>query len=354
MTRYFEFEIVIVTWNRVDKLLRCLESIESAKQKDGSQRLRFNVAILINGPDQNALNELQKVQGSFSFQIQVATSDHRLFPGAARNHILRRCEKDWIFFLDDDAWLMKQYFLIFEKLVDRIETERIQYIAGPNLSADDSDQFSQWTQVVLENPIYVPFIYKRYAPQKKTQSMLSNPGIEIGAESKSILCNFWLKRSALNDAVDRFESNTKVSRKIFDDRLMGGEESELVHFMESVQAPGYYCSELAVLHERRKNLSSFFQQMVKYGEGRGAVIRFHGFYRWFHVAPVIALCIFLISVFFNLWQWTLFSYLVYFIIGLCVIATTRGFRMLPAGLLMPVVHFGYAMGVIKGILHRKT
>lgn len=346
MNDIFEFDIVIVTWNRPDKLIRCLKSIEQSLAVKTTDKIKFQVHVLVNGDDPKSVNVLSEMQKTVSFPLNVQKSQVRNFPGAARNLLVQQTKNSWKFFLDDDAWLIENYFDVLNEIYQKhIRNNSVYYMAGPNLTFSNSSFLAKLTQFVLENPIYAPYVYKRYArPNSRTEKKLS---VEVATEAKSILCNFWLNHLILA------ELNPKrrlESSQFFDVRLMGGEESELVHALEASSIAGIYSTELAVWHERRSTWVGFFKQMLKYGEGRGVVIKYHRRLNWFHLVPVVFLFFFGISVVFGGAVLLIVFYLIYLATGAAYSIFLNGWFAGAGVLLAPIVHLGYGIGVIKGFL----
>ena len=345
MGEVFEFDIIIVTWNRPDKVIRCLKSISQSYTKPLEKKIKFNVYVLVNGIDPKTETALYDRQMDTSYKINIHKCQVRSFPGAARNQLLRHTHCPWKFFLDDDAWLIENYFEVLNEIYQKhIRQNSVRYIAGPNLTFTNSSYFAQLSQFVLENPFYAPYVYKRYAKSKiKTDS---GAHVEIATEAKSILCNFWLNQIVLANMNPTRQLDTD---QVFDARLMGGEESELVHALEANKIDGIFSPELAVWHERRTTWLGFFKQMIKYGEGRGVVIKYHRRLSWFHVVPVVFLVLFCLSLFLGFASLVSTSYLIFLVLGSLYSVKTNGLRAFSGLVLAPIVHIGYAIGLIKGI-----
>ncbi|HOI71135.1 MAG TPA: glycosyltransferase [Methanobacterium sp.] len=121
-----------------------------------------------------------------------------------------------------------------------------------------------------------------------------------------------------------------------------------------------------VYQYRRKNISDFFRQMYKYGDGRYKLVRKYGeTLRYYHLIPlftifylifaVISLILFMIiqtNLYYLILIWLpVFVYLIINILyTLTIIAHKRSFKYIYAFLIFPAIHLGYGFGFLKGVM----
>jgi hypothetical protein len=237
---------------------------------------------------------------------------------------LQSTRAEWIYFIDDDAYVDENFFLIWSRSPLKREYDAL---GGPNLNPPRSNAFQEAASRALASPFATYFSSARYVAGRPAGPC---------SEESLILCNLFVRRQRLTD-------------EPFLGELICAEENWMLQNLERTGARIGYDPDLAVWHERRPDLTAFLRQVFKYGFGRGQIFRRRpSGLRWAHVLP--ALCL-LYTVALAVirpsgdvaWIW-LTPYFIY--AGICLWFMRRcGFR---AALLFPLIHSAYGGGLIWG------
>ena len=242
--------IIVVTHQRTRLLKTLLQSIDAA-QIPASMNL--NLTFGINGADPDAEIVLADQQKKSRMVLSYQVFQSRLDPSLARQKLLDQVTEnwpDWFCFLDDDVILPANYFSIFSEVNSRLPAA--SFIGGPNLTPEENGSFEKASGLVLSSPIATGPFSKRY--HNGGQGKMSR------SDAPFILCNLWVKSDVL-----------RVLR--FPNTVGGGEENEILLEGFRLGRFAYFEPELWLWHHRRANLSSFTIQIMKYGRGRGNIIR---------------------------------------------------------------------------------
>lgn len=231
--------IVLITFNRIDLLKICLNSIKKASSH-GSLSFQYSIHIGINGDDEKTKSYLKSLNWE---KTHYDSWPERKRLGEARNAILEKTNKDWIYFLDDDVEVDPEHFLRFEKITKK--HPQIKVVGGPNQHLREKNE-SQLAQEEVLSSFFIsgPFAY-RY--QKKNCNL-------DAPISQLILCNLFV---------------FKHPDLTFKEHLVGAEENEMLSRLGQTHRPFGFFPELSVHHERRTNLSTFYRQCIQIGKGRG-------------------------------------------------------------------------------------
>jgi succinoglycan biosynthesis protein ExoA len=328
-------DVVLATQNRPELLRRCLKSLGEA-----AALCEFPVAVrlCVNG----GFHESARIAGEtlklFPFlKTQVEVIGESLRAGAARNRLLQDCAAEWIFFIDDDAYVERDFFLRFNRAL--AAQPKTDAIGGPNLTPRGSNGFQHASGAVLSSRFAAARSAARYSPTMSRRGFCS--------EADLISCNLFVRRSAF-------------ARLQFSELLVSGEENWL---MQDLTAHGwslFYEPELFVWHERRGDFRQFIRQIYRYGVGRGQTGRLRpSTLRWFHLVPPMAL---LAAVLLPL-AIPIFARAseILFVVGgiycgLWLIAAWKVSQRTMAawpvrwasGLLFPVIHIAYGTGFLRG------
>ena len=325
MTNY-HLTIVVVTADRAELFQRNLESLFFASA-DCSD-FKYQIRIVLNRPDAKTIDY---VNGIDRKDVKIFTSKVRLFPGAARNLALQGIVSDWIYFIDDDAFVDKNFF---SKALLFIKENDCSFIGGPNVSPLNGSVFSNVTQLTLENPYICFEISKRYT---RDQGITA-----LAIEESMILCNFFLK----SDCLEFFKGGA-----VFEDHLAGGEENCLVQKLTALQKNGLFVSDLFIWHERRKSIVGFCQQMYKYGYGRGLLDNQWGKFEIRHAA-LLVLIVILIFLILRQIPRLVFLYFLYCTLAVSLRALKRPDRFqFAVWMLIPFLHIFYILGILGGTIN---
>ena len=86
-----------------------------------------------------------------------------------------------------------------------------------------------------------------------------------------------------SDEKELLLSNLAIKREVylkangFDERLYPNEENELLNRMQKLGYAAYYSPDIVVYRDKRKNLSEFMHQFIRYGKGRMNQVFLQGF-----------------------------------------------------------------------------
>ncbi len=312
--------VIVPTHRRPADLKKCLASIVTPDLPADAE-----VLVVCNGPDAD----------SESFLDQLAAREPRLLvmrlqkrqPGAARNAALDRARGEIIFFLDDDVTVAPGFFSSAMRLF--AERPELDVLGGPNLTPDDSGKFEHCVGRVLASPF----------GSATTRHRFRGAGRLRPADDRSlILCNLIIRRRAMEGLNAPFRNH-----------MISNEENVLLAELAFRHKVMLHDPSLIVYHSRRPNLSGFFRQVFRYGQGRWQNIE---------ALPSSLSPVFLIPLLFLLYLLSipivrspiysvpLFVYAALAVIFSLIEALQAGDpRAFPTLLvLFPCCHIGYAMG----------
>jgi len=264
-----KIEVILITRFRPALLERAIRSIAGALPSLGAGH-ELRLKLLINGADEETSRLCKGLSAEFGF-LSVAEQPDAMRPGQARNQLLGHLTADWVFFLDDDAYLDPGYFATYSKLVDRYPEAVV--LGGPNLTPPSSNAFQDLTGRVLASPFATYLSRSRYTAQG---------AVRPAGEESFILCNLWIKGSVIRE----------MGRAPFSRILDCNEENDLLQriasfpSVTSVTTAMIHDPELSVWHERRETWLGLLKQVMKYGRGRAqnAWLRPSSLH-WAHVVP---------------------------------------------------------------------
>ncbi len=222
--------IIIITANRKTELARCLASIERS-----SPKFSFEVIVVANG-DSSPLAMFNKMQNLTTIYLENSVT-----PATARNLAIKRTNGEYLFFLDDDAFLPEDYFLHFDF------KEGWDVLGGPDHTPPESNSFQVQVGMTLRSPICMGPTFERH--KKSNENVLKQ-----GHESNLILCNLWIKKEVL----------TK-NRLEFDEFFFRNEENVLIKKLQQLGANIRYNPSIYVYHDRKKNIQELYKSVFKSG-----------------------------------------------------------------------------------------
>jgi GT2 family glycosyltransferase len=193
--------------------------------------------------------ELQDFARSLSGDVEILNLPHKELPGKARNLALEKVRHEWIFFIDDDAYLLPRYFEIVQPL---LENEKIEVLGGPDAPAKSMDRFSEALALTLSSPFCTGSTYARHRPK----------GSDLQPASEEILtsCNLWLRRRLIEEVK-------------FPETYLRTEETSLLLELKRRGARMFYHPKMSVGHHRRKTFSSLLRPTFYAGFYRSQVMR---------------------------------------------------------------------------------
>jgi glycosyltransferase involved in cell wall biosynthesis len=317
--------VLLATYGRPRLCARSLVSLLAAAER--APDVEIEILVGVNGPDAETVEMIEGLRrADRRGLIRPVVFDQRLTPSTCRNRLLRSARGEWIYFVDDDAYVSEDFFSIWAVSPLRRDFDAI---GGPNLNPPRSNAFQEAASRALASPFATYFSSARYVADRAAGPC---------SEESVILCNLFVRRQRLTD-------------EPFLGELVCAEENWMLQDLERAGARIGYDPDLAVWHERRPDLPTFLRQVFKYGFGRGQIFRRRpSGLRWAHVLPTLCLLytaaiLLLMPDGDGAWIWYS-PYIVY--AGICLWFARRcGFR---AALLFPLIHAGYGGGLIWGVV----
>ncbi len=220
----------------------------------------IEIIILSENIDKLKINKM-----NFRNNIKLIRSDSVL-PSEKRNEGAKNATKDFLVFIDDDAYPSKNYFDNIQEICKRgyevFGGPQIAPLEQQNLPAQLSDSF-------YSNKMINPFNF-RY-------NLNSKDGIAV-KELPTV--NFIIKRKLF------FEIGG------FDKKYWPGEDSILCDEINK-KTKIYYFNKIFVFHARRETFLKHFRQISRYGFNRGKLIfRLKKVFSIFYFLPLIFLFLF--------------------------------------------------------------
>jgi len=323
---------VIVTRRRPDWLTRCIQSLLDAAQTEPGLQLQIKVGV--NGTDPETLNALERMTGSLSSQrlLKFEQLGDGLTPGDARNRLLENENTDWVYFIDDDAFVDSHLFTKFRDAAMKHPDTSV--IGGPNLTPSGSPCFQTHLGAALSS---------RFATFKTVDRYLAFGQARACGEEALILCNLFIRQNVLPSHP-------------FPTDLRCGEENHLLRKLSAQGVRMIHSPELSVSHERRGSLPHLISQVIHYGISRGQSMVFDPRARhWAYALP--SLCVLTALLLAAKWLMglgpspTLVTLVVlYLILGLCAAFRARkpGTSTFLIAALFFWIHASYGIGVIAG------
>lgn len=256
-------------------------------------------------------------------------------PSRQRNRGVRVAAGDSIFFLDDDSVPVEGYF---ERGLEVLAEPGVDAVSGPRLGCADPDPACRIFEGMYASPLAMGPALPRY-------NRVGSP--REASEDEVILASM---------AVDR---NTFLDVDGFDDGLYPNEENEFVGRLDESGGDVRYDPRFAVRHCRVEPLPAFVHRFFRYGRGRASQMRVAERLRMLYLLPLLAFLgmsgvtgaalagVLPLSV-----PVALAAAYAAAAVGDGVLrAVARGDRLYALSpLLVPLVHGGYALGTLAGIV----
>lgn len=223
--------IVILSCNRADSTIKLLKSIENQ-----CRDFQGKVLIADNGSDQKSLHQLKSELNNISLNCKIYEFGKNLGVAKGRNTAVKYVETDWIMFLDNDIYFIKE---MFSKIQQSISKLGCKFLNLPLLGYDGNSLFSFGGNIYLSDD-------------------KGNIHIGCGSTYKQISIN---ENSKLNDclATFLFGGASVVNKECF--LSCGGfDEGMFIGFEDidisiSIFRKGYKigcCGELGLVHDHQK------------------------------------------------------------------------------------------------------
>lgn len=321
-----KISILMATYQRTQMCERSLLSIFAAIEQ--TPNCEFDLVIGVNGPDRETKAMLARLRHHKNGGLlHIHLGSQRQTPAACRNELLQFTRGEWIYFLDDDAYVDPDFF---QKFTANPLRGTCAAIGGPNLNPPESDFFQMSCGQALASRFATYFSSARYTPRGP---------LRLCSEEALILCNLFVRRDVLN-------------QDSFLETLISAEENWMLQTLKLQRHQFSYDPYLYVWHERRPNMAAFIRQVFKYGFGRGQLFRRRpAIFHWAYAVPLFCL-LYTAALLATLPNGSLPSplWLIPFPLyaALCLIFAAAQ-RNLASAILFPVIHVSYGWGLFLGI-----
>ncbi len=215
------FSIIIVTHDREKLLSKCLDSIRPV-------HTNWQLVLVANGKELS--QEILDKISSISTNVTILKTESQLTPGKARNLAIESCQNDWIYFLDDDAYILPGYW---DTLAPLLEETKIDILGGPDNPASGMNFIGESLAIALSSPLCSGTTFSRHKSFGKK--------LIVANEENLTSCNLWIKRSALGG-------------QKFPEDFLRAEETVLLQDLHSNGKKMFYHPKLMVGHHRRDKL----------------------------------------------------------------------------------------------------
>lgn len=333
MKSAFKLTVLLVTYRRARQCRDCLLSLFEAL--DHSPEIEWDILVGINGPDEETRRELSRFA---SPRVRIMESHTRLTPAAYRNLLFQSATGDWIFFVDDDAYVPPKFFASFSKA--RARWPSYSVFGGPNLNPPGSSLFQRSSGIALASQFATFFSASRYSIRE----------IPKACDERSLtLCNLFVRRAVLD-------------QDPFPPAFVCCEENWMLQNLEKKGCKAVYHPSLMVWHDRRPDLISLSRQIFRYGFGRGQIFKRRIFgVRPAHLLPLVCVAYTVFALWFLLARGSLppaiaMPFAAY--AAVCILsAAIQKFvgrhsvaEVAVSASLYPVVHVSYGCGLFWGIV----
>jgi succinoglycan biosynthesis protein ExoA len=207
-------------------------------------RPNYSAVIAIDRPDKSipaikSLLSLPPAERPAEIFVSVGRN-----PSTQRNRGLDLCKNPFVYFLDEDSWVLPSTPAL---LMSHFRGELTAAVGGPNLPFPDATEFEKTVSSVLASWLGSFKVRNRYA---------SIGSVKEATEKDLILCNMMVRREVFQK-----EGGFRA-------HLYPNEENEFLNRLIHLDYQLIYDPAAAVYRPRRKNLGAFCYQAFRYGRGR--------------------------------------------------------------------------------------
>jgi glycosyltransferase involved in cell wall biosynthesis len=234
------FSVIIVTHGREELLMKCLDSLKPGVES-------WQLIILANGKDLTP--ELKAKAESLTPLFTLLHSDIQLMPGKSRNLAMESVTGEWIYFLDDDAFVLPGYWEILKPLLSDV---KIDVLGGPDSPAGGMNALSLSLALTLSSPFCTGVTFSRHKP-------FGNK-LQHADEEKLTSCNLWVRTSSL-DGVK------------FPEDFIRAEETVFLQKLKKMGKGLFYHPKLKVAHFRRSRFIQLWRPSFYAGFYRSRLMK---------------------------------------------------------------------------------
>ena len=326
--KYKLYSIIIPSYNRVDEILECLESLRSI----AFDKEKFEVIVVDDGSTDATIAFLKDFEQDAPFNFSYYTEANQ-GPGSARNMGMQNARGDFFIFIDSDVTVPQDWLTHIDK---ELHQEKADAFGGLDSYRDD-----------------FPPLLK--AINYSMTSFITTGGLR-GKKGKR-LAKFYPR-----------SFNMGLSRSLWQKiggfgNLRHGQDIEFSNRIIKSGAKIRFIEAAHVYHKRRTNFRRFFRQVFNWGIARINLYKIDkSMLEPLHAAPAIAtLFIFLVMIlaifykpFFNVLIVGLISFLL--LMTYSIIDSYKLYKDFKPGLLLPYVMpaqiIGYGLGFIYNFIRR--
>ena len=300
--------------------------------------VKFSLVIPV-APTRNAeilesIKKLDYPKKDFEVLVEIG-----LNPSENRNKGAEKSKGGFVIFLDDDAFIDKDYLNKVEEFLKKYPETDI--VGGPQLTPEQDGFFAKISGIALTSSFGAFKVNKRYQEGK---------------------INFNVDETSLTSAnlLVRKKSFEKI--KGFDLKLFPGEDPEFIQRAKKLNFKIAYNPEMKVFHKRRPNFNLFCKQFFKYGFVRPKINKILRQNKIIFLIPMLfSVYILFLPTMFLFFQPFIFPFLFYILLAILFSAKDSfknrkviSFFILP--FLYFSIHLSYGIGMFTGyvkILHNK-
>lgn len=220
--------------------MKCLDSLTPAG-------MDWQLILLCNG--ETLSDELLTKARSLTHSFTLIPSEEKLTPGRARNLAMESVEGEWIFFLDDDAYVLPGYWELANILM---KEPKVDVFGGPDAPAKGMNSLATALALALTSPFCTGTTFARHKPQGKK--------LQYSDEDRLTSCNLWVKKSVITSF--RFPEMYKRAEEIL--------------FLQILKKDGktlFYHPALRVAHHRRDKLKDLWRPTFFAGYFRSRLMK---------------------------------------------------------------------------------
>ncbi len=220
--------IVIPTYNRPDRLERCLQSISRLNYP----RNRFDVTVVDDGSPQSLAGIAQRFESQISLNL---IRQDNAGPANARNRGAAAARGEYLAFTDDDCQVHPDWLLAMAAAFKQHPTV---LVGGHTLNALPENIYSTASQLLID------YLYRYYNLSPGTATFFASNNFALPRDQYQTLGGF----------------DTSFP-------LAAGEDRELCDRWSQQQWPMLYNPKMMVHHAHDLSLTKFWRQHFNYGRG---------------------------------------------------------------------------------------